>query len=981
MYLNCHSYYSLKYGTISPEELVALAVTNGITQLCLTDINNTSAHMEFIKRCELEGIKPSVGVDFRNGTEQCFATIAKNNQGYEEVNRYLSGFLHEKKDIPPIAPSFENVQVIYPYGKQPKELRENEFIGVSLKDIASVAFKKQYDKRSKYVFLQTATFRNKTDFNIHRLLRAIDNNCLLSKLPESEQGLPSDLYYKPNELAEKLMDFPEIIERTNELLESNEIKFTFGATQKTKNLSTYTGSVEKDNELLHKLAYKGISYRYPNPTKAIYDRIEKELDIIRQKDFVTYFLINWDIVMYARQKKYFYVGRGSGANSIIAYLLRITDVDPIELDLYFERFINLYRQNPPDFDMDFSWRDRDDVVDYIFSRFDNVTLQGSYNTFQSKAVVRELGKVFGLPKHEIDAVTRGKKGSQSYDHLFKLINQYSPKIKDFPSHLSVHASGILITDNPIYHYSATSLPPYGKPVTHFDMLISEDIGIYKFDILSQRGLGKIKDALKIIRQLHPEDPEIDIHNMNMLKEDEKVKYLLRNAKTMGCFYVESPAMRMLLTKLRAETYLGLVAASSIIRPGVAKSGMMREYVLRFRNPHLRKERGHPILLDIMEETYGIMVYQEDVIKVAHYFANLTLEEADHLRRGMSGKYRSREEFQITKRKYFENCARKGISKKDTDDVWNQIESFAGYAFSKGHSASYAVESYQSLYLKAHYPLEFMVSVINNFGGFYRTEIYLHEARMNGATIEPPCINRSQAEATLEGTTILLGFIFLTDLNEEHIEEIISERNRLGEYKSLRNFILRANIPLNQLKTLIKADTFRFTGKTSKELFWELHMYMQEVENADKKTPMFEEKPDVTLPKLNVSELETAFQQIEVFGFYLTNPFNMIYSIPINVIYATELQTNLGKEVNMVGYLVAKKYVESAKGVMYFGTFLDLQGNFFDTVIFPDTAEKYAFEGIGVYMIHGKVVEEYDFFSLETISMERLAVKNPEVTPA
>ncbi|MCB0505356.1 MAG: DNA polymerase III subunit alpha [Cyclobacteriaceae bacterium] len=981
MYLNCHSYYSLKYGTLSPEALVELAALYGLKQLCLTDINNTSAHMEFIKSCEKEGIKPSVGVDFRNGADQCFVAIAKNNNGYREINIFLSRHLHNKKDIPLVAPKFDNVWVVYPNKKQPAVLRENEFVGATLKDIDSVSFKRNFTSEQKLVFLQPATFRNKTDFNIHRLLRAIDNNCLLSKLPESEQGNPNDLYYKPQLLSERLKEYPDIIERTENLLQASDISFTFGTSQKTKNLSTYTGSEEKDFELLKKLCREGLEYRYPDPTDIIYNRIEKELSIIRQKDFVSYFLINWDIISYARHKNYFYVGRGSGANSIVAYLLRITDVDPIELDLYFERFINLYRQNPPDFDMDFSWRDRDDVINYIFQRFDNVVLQGTYNTFQTKSVVRELGKVFGLPKHEIDAVTRGKKTTKSYDQFFKLINQYSPKIKGCPSHLSVHASGILITEQPIYDCTATSLPPNGHPITHFDMHISEDIGIYKFDILSQRGLGKIKDALEIIHELHPDHPEIDIHNMNMLKEDEQVKDLLRNAKTMGCFYVESPAMRMLLTKLRAETYLGLVAASSIIRPGVAKSGMMREYIVRFRNPHLREKRGHPILLDIMPETYGIMVYQEDVIKVAHYFADLTLEEADHLRRGMSGKYRSREEFQITRKNYFENCAKKGISQKDTNDVWNQIESFAGYAFSKGHSASYAVESYQSLYLKAYYPLEFMVAVINNFGGFYRTEIYLHEARMNGATIEPPCINRSQSEATLEGTTILLGFIFLTEFNPEHINAIINERNRFGEYKSLQNFILRANIPLNQLKTLIKADAFRFTGKTSKELFWELQLYIQEVENSSKKTPMFEEKPNVALPKLNVSELETAFNQIDVLGFHLTNPFNMLYSIPIDVIYATDLKKYLGREVCMVGYLVAKKYVESAKGVMYFGTFLDLHGDFFDTVIFPDIAEKYVFEGIGVYSIYGKVVEEYDFFSLETVKMERLAVKNLDIVNA
>ena len=977
MYLNCHTYYSLKYGTISPEELVKQAVSYGIKQLCLTDINNTSAHMEFIKLCEKGGIRPVVGVDFRNDADQKFVAIAKNNNGYKEINIYLSRHLHDKTNIPEFAPQFEEVWIIYPYENHPDVLRENEFIGVTLKKVASHSFKKQYTQDKKFVLLQTATFRGKTDYNIHRLLRSIDNNCLLSKLPESTQGQPSDIFYKPDEISKKLEDYPEIIERTNQLLNTCSITFSFGSTQKTKNLSSYTGSREKDYELLKRLAYEGVEYRYPNPTSEIYDRIEKELNIIHQKEFIAYFLINWDIVSYANHKSYFYVGRGSGANSIIAYLLRITDVDPIELDLYFERFINLYRQNPPDFDIDFSWRDRDGVINYIFNRFENVVLQGTYNTFQNKAVVRELGKVFGIPKHEIDAVNRGKKGSKSYDHLFKLIGQYGPKLKNFPSHLSVHASGILITEEPIYEFTATTLPPYGHPITHFDMIISEDIGIYKFDILSQRGLGKIKDALEIINELHPNAPPFDIHDMNMLKSDEKVKNLLVNAKTMGCFYVESPAMRMLLTKLKADSYLGLVAASSIIRPGVAKSGMMREYILRFRNPGLIKERGHPILLDIMQETYGIMVYQEDVIKVAHYFADLSLEEADHLRRGMSGKFRSRVEFQMTKEKYFENCAKKGISKKDTVDVWNQIESFAGYAFSKGHSASYAVESYQSLYLKAHYPLEFMVSVINNFGGFYRTEIYLHEARMNGATIEPPCINRSNAGAILEGTTILLGFIFLTDFNPEHINAIINERNHFGEYKSLRNFILRADIPLNQLKTLIKAEAFRFTGKTSKELFWELQLYTQEVENASKKTPMFEEKPDITLPKLKVSELEKAFQQIEVFGFHLVSPFNMLHSIPIDVIYARELQSNLGKEVNMLGYLVSKKHVNSTKGVMYFGTFLDLQGDFFDTVIFPSTAEKYAFEGIGVYLIRGKVVEEYDFLSLETISMERLGVKNPE----
>ena len=248
------------------------------------------------------------------------------------------------------------------------------------------------------------------------------------------------------------------------------------------------------------------------------------------------------------------------------------------------------------------------------------------------------------------------------------------------------------------------------------MVIAEDVGLYKFDILGQRGLAKIKEALQIIAKNHPNDPAIDIHDIRRFKTDARVNNMVKEAQCLGCFYVESPAMRMLLKKLQVDNYLGLVAASSIIRPGVAQSGMMREYILRHRYPERRKE-AHPVLYDLMPETYGVMVYQEDVIKVAHHYAGLTLGEADVLRRAMSGKFRSRSEFNKVQQKFMDNCAVKGYALATTESIWRQIESFAGYAFAKGHSASYAVESYQTLFLKAYYPLEYMVAVLNNGGGF------------------------------------------------------------------------------------------------------------------------------------------------------------------------------------------------------------------------------------------------------------------------
>ena len=278
---------------------------------------------------------------------------------------------------------------------------------------------------------------------------------------------------------------------------------------------------------------------------------------------------------------------------------------PVELDLYFERFINPFRVNPPDFDIDFSWTDRDDVTDYIFRRHgkENVALLGAYSTYQSKAVVRELGKVFGLPIGEIDYIVENRRHPDTPDKITQAINFYAMQMHDMPNHLTVHSCGIVISEKQLSWYTATIMPPKGYPTTQFSMLEAEDLGLYKLDILSQRGLGHIKDTVDIVKNNY--GISIDIHAINDFKKDERVKDLIRTGKCMGCFYVESPAMRMLLKKLAVDTYIQLVAASSIIRPGVAKSGMMREYILRTHHPE-RRTYIHPVMEELMKETYGIM---------------------------------------------------------------------------------------------------------------------------------------------------------------------------------------------------------------------------------------------------------------------------------------------------------------------------------------------------------------------------------------
>jgi DNA-directed DNA polymerase III PolC len=974
MYLNTHSYYSLRYGTFCPKTLIELSLNNGFRSIALTDINSTSACLEFIREAQRREIKPVVGVDFRQGSEQRFVMLAKNNDGFEQINIFLSEILHKKNTLKDRAPELPNTFIIYPFERNKKFplLRANEYIGVRPSDIDYLRIKKISPK--KCVILQTVSFRHKRDFNTHRLLRAIDLNTLLSKLPLHEQGDQNQVMYPRNILLELYADFPEIIYNTDKLLGDCQIHFDFSDRAEPQNQRNYTGDEEEDIALLYQLCEEGLNYRYPKITEEIQQRIESELSTIIEMGFVSYFLINWDIVNYARSNGYFYVGRGSGANSVIAYILRITDVDPIELDLYFERFINLYRKNPPDFDIDFSWKDREDITRYIFERFPHVALVATYNTFQQRGVIRELGKVFGLPKEEIDLLSKGRMPPDN--EVADLVIKYGSYIHGMPSTLSVHACGILISERPIEYFSATFMPPKGYRTIQFDMHVAEDVGLFKFDILSQRGLSKIKDTLDIIAYNQADKADIDIHAIHQFKEDERIRSMLCHADSIGCFYVESPAMRMLMSKLRVTDYLGLVAASSVIRPGVSQSGMMQEYIRRSREPERRKD-AHPVLLDLMPETYGVMVYQEDVIKVAHYFAGLSLAEADKMRRGMSGKFRSREEFQAVKAQFFENCQKKGHDPELSAEIWRQTESFAGYAFAKGHSASYAVESYQCLFLKAYFPLEFMVATINNYGGFYRTEVYVQEARKHGGQILPPCVNHSHFDTVIYGKDIYLGYHLLHSFETVSAKRIVNERINEGPFSNLDDFIDRIQLSLEQLTLLIRIDAFRFTGKSKRSLLWEAHLKCAPTKHQTGNPALFSiERKQFAIPAFASSTQENAFDEMELLGFPLNNPFQLSTNTDSEkkIIQACDFQQFIGKQIWTEGYYVhAKKTPTSRHETMYFGTFLDENGDWIDTVHFPDAAARYPFRGPGVYRIYGKVVVEYDFLSIEVLEMHKQAV--------
>ena len=1017
MYLNTHSWFSLRYGVMRPEELLAEAQAAGVTCMALTDVHCTAGGPDFARLAPKYGVRPVLGVDFRDGAVQRYVGLARDHDGYERLCGFLSGLLHEgyagkPARMPDRAPALEGVVWVYPWAqrteqtaerttdgsprapwRQPGGLRRDELVGVRPGELGALrlALQREPDTtpHTRMVALQTASFRHKRDHNAHRLLRAIDRNCLLAKLPDDQVAPITDRLLRTGDLENAYSEFPWLVERAEALLDACHIDFDGdlgnqedGATH--RNIRTFTGSIVEDERLLRDLCAEGLAYRYPDADEAILDRMEHEIEVLREKEFLAYFLVNWDITTYARSKGYFHVGRGSGANSLVAYLLRITDVDPIELDLYFERFINLYRSNPPDFDLDFSWTDRDDVTRYIFDRYEHVALLGAYNTFQYRAVVRELGKVFGLPKHEIDTLASGRFDPGRLGEVERAVIRYAGVLRDFPNQISIHACGILIADRPIHRTCATFLPPKGFPTTQYDMVVAEDLALHKFDILSQRGLAKIKDALGLIAETDP-DADIDIHDMKRFKADPRVQHLLREAEAIGCFYVESPAMRMLMRKLRVDDYLGLVAASSVIRPGVARSGMMKAYIERHRFPERRKD-AHPILLEIMPETYGVMVYQEDVIKVAHRFAGLDLGEADVLRRGMSGKFRSREEFQKARQAFFDKARAKGHAPEMVAEVWRQIESFAGYAFAKGHSASFAVESYQSLFLKAYWPLEYMTACINNFGGFYRTEFYVHEARLLGGRIAAPCVNTGGYTARYVPTsrTIILGFNLVKGVEGETAARIERERRLNGPYHNLEGFVRRTGTGLEQLLTLIRIGAFRWTGLSKQQLQWEAHFLLGHLPKRAPAADLFHDTSALAcnrdtlhnLPALAGGPEEDAYDEIELLGFPLSSPFHLLTpeakAVTEQSIPARALSERIGQKVAVAGYLVTVKETSTVKGDrMLFGCFVDREGQWIDTVHFPPVAKAFPFRGRGAYLIHGTVQEEFNCLNIEVDRMEKL----------
>ena len=979
MYLNVHSQYSLRYGTMSIPKLVEEAAARGVTQMVLTDINNSTGIMEFMRECDAKAVKPIGGIEFRRDKHLLYIGIAQNREGMKELNDFLTEHNLEKKALPDIAPEFKYAFIIYAYGHQ-AELKKNEYLGIRFDQLNQLFNKDLSILKDKLVALQPVFVLDKIEYRLHEYLRGIDLNAVLTLVKPDDKCIPTDMFLPPGQLEAKFSRYAFILDNTRNLMNCCVMDYPKGRIN--LNRRTFTGNKKNDRELLEKLAMSGMEYRYGKSNKEAHKKVKHELKVIYELDFCAYFLITWDIIRYSSSQGYYHVGRGSGANSIVAYCLKITDVDPIELNLYFERFLNAQRTSPPDFDIDYSWDEREDVQDYIFKRYgsQHTALLGTMSTFKDRSIIREIGKVMGLPKSEIDGFTDQTRATVNRNNAtFKKITAIYERMANMPNQRSIHAGGVLISEDPITYYTALDLPPKGMATVQWDMYEAEKIGFEKYDILSQRGIGHIKMAVKLVEENQLR--KIDIHQVKLFMKDPVVNAQLCTGNTIGCFYIESPAMRQLIRKLHCDNYLVLVAASSIIRPGVASSGMMGAYIKYHHAPETVNYL-HPVMEDQLKETYGVMVYQEDVIKICIHFAGMDGTDADILRRGMSGKYRSKKEFDRLVERFFEEAKKLGRPDDVVAEVWRQVSSFAGYSFSKAHSASFAVESYQSLFLKTYYPKEFMVAVLNNYGGFYNRALYVHELQKSGANVHLPCVNHSDNVVNIMGSDVYLGFVGVHGLTDTFVTLIPEERRENGLYISLEDLIKRTGLGLEQTIILIRVGALRFTGKNKKELLWEVHLIMGNKVKVTNDNELFKlEAKNYSLPVLVNTELENAYHELEILGFSLSmSMFDLLETEYRGELLANDLINHIGQMVKMVGLYVCEKTVHTKTGKkMWFGTFLDTDGNFFDTVHFPNSTPAYPFRGAGCYLMFGKVVQEFGFASIEVLKFAKLPIlTNPVI---
>ena len=1029
VHLHVHSEYSLLDGANRIKELPKVAKELGMDAIAITDHGVMYGAIEFYKACKEEGIKPIIGCevyvaprarfDKESGIDNKYnhlILLAKNNQGYKNLSKMVSigfteGYYYKPRiDLETLEKYHEGLVCCsaclagsLPQAILDGNMEKAEEIALWYKnlfgedyylEIQTNTLKEQALVNQKLVELSRklniplvatndAHYTRKEDAYNHEVLLCIQTGKKMSDV-DRMRFATDDFYIKsPEEVKEFFPNLPEAIQNTVKIAEKCNVEFEFGHTI----LPNYEVPAEFPThyDYFKKLCDDGIRKRYgENPPQDILDRMEYEVSVIKKMGYVDYFLIVWDFINWAKSNGIpVGPGRGSGAGSIVAYAIGITDIDPIKYNLLFERFLNPERISMPDFDVDFCYERRQEVIDYVARKYgrDHVSQIITFGTMSARMVIRDVGRALDFPYAETDklakmipfelhitikkAMKQNRELKELYDNneeIHKLLD-IAMALEGMPRQASTHACGVVITKEPVDTY----VPLYvndGAISTQYTMTILEELGLLKMDFLGLRTLTVIQDAINLVKQNREIDVEFD-KDMS----DPKVYKLWGEGKTVGIFQFESAGMTNFMKELKPDSLEDIIAGVSLYRPG--PMDQIPRYIKNKLDPE-HAEYTHPALEPILKVTYGCMVYQEQVMQIVRDLAGYSLGRADLVRRAMGKK---KLDIMAKERKIFihgqvdeqgniivPGCVRNGIDEQSANKIFDEMAEFAKYAFNKSHAAAYAVVSYRTAYLKAYYPEEFMAATLNSYlGNLDKIPLYIDECRRMNIEILKPDVNESATKFTVHNNKIRFGLGSIKNVGVAVVDSIVAERKKNGLFKSFTDFcerIQEESVNKKCIESLIKAGAFDSFGQTRSTLLASYETIIDTIQDTARKSfkgqvSMFdldsmdnEDKEELKYTFTELKEFEDKellSMEKEMLGIYISgHPLEkireqIIKATNIDTVKMMEIKEELDatgntlkyKDGQMVKYAgiissIKKKYTKNNK-LMAFATIEDLYG--------------------------------------------------------
>jgi error-prone DNA polymerase len=981
VHLHVHSHYSKGWGVATIEELCGKAQSYGMRGLALTDTNGLYGMIDFIHTAKKYGIQPIAGSEIVTKDNRAILLV-KDGFGYANICRIISdrncdqGFnLIEslKKRVKGLIIISDDINLL-------KSLKEDKHQDLFVELSPCFMMHRAYAFSRASGIPPIATNRvylaSPDQFYLHRILRAISLKKRLSRLQRHDTCFAENSLKPPEDMACQFPHAPQAIRNSVEILKRCKTNWNFSKTifpvfrEDLSNKDAFFNLKEKSTS--------GCLQRYGKITPEIQSRLDYELNIIQDMGFAHYFLIVADIASQSTLS----CGRGSGAASIISYALGITHVDPIKHNLSFERFLNPARTDPPDIDLDFPWDERDTILDYVFSKYGNssVAMVSNHNSFGLRLAIHETARVCGLSEDEINRnIKKIRRERFINKHLSRkgLENPWgeilttADRLEGKFYCLSTHCGGVVLVPGRIRDYCPVEISPKGIQVLQWEKDSAGEAGLVKIDLLGNRSLSVIRDCLERIYKNY--GITIAYASLDPLADRETIN-IFYTGDTIGVFYFESPATRQVLSQaascLSFDEYENNdhfninVIITSIIRP--ASRGVIQTWISRLHGQPW--EHIHPLLKSILEETLGVLVFQEQISQVAIAMAGFSVEESDALRKIVSKKSKDEtlKDFYL---KFVKGARIKGMDNKVINDIWMMITSFEGYSFCKSHSASYTLVAYKSAFLRAHYPAEFMASVISNQGGYYTTLAYISEARRMGLTILPPDINLSDIKYTGKDKWVRVGFMQLKNISKHTLDNILHNRMEHGPYMNITDFLKRSDIQLHETLTLIKAGCFDSIsgGLNRPSLVWEAYRFFSNNNHGVNLDSASTSR--ASCPTLHPYKEDIAYKhEADIFGFVIsTHPLNLFKKslMSLRHVHARDLFRYTGRYVTVVGWPVIEKVISTEKnGSMEFISFEDTTG-MYEAIFFPGVYRRFL-SVLGqdrAYILKGKIEMNFGTVSL------------------